>query len=167
MVAPLGFSLASLAHGACLSLSHLEGSLLGFSLGAQWAMPARSRRAITWSISSASVSMAPCGVFSPVTAWATFFHQSWASLGESGTLVPVGDQATRAGLRENSTRPPSLGARSVMALDCMSLSRIGVRPTMVFLSEAVLAVTNCAYSQAAAVRSGLCSLKKVHEPTSW
>ena len=28
-----------------------------------------------------TVSMAACGVFSPVTAWATFFHHSWASLG--------------------------------------------------------------------------------------
>ena len=39
-----------------------------------------------------------------------------------------------------------------MALDWMSDSRIGVRPTMVFFSEVVLAVTNWAYSQAAAVR---------------
>src|SRR6218665_3400430 len=101
MVSPLGFSLACLAHGACLSLSHLEGSLLGFSLGAQWAMPARSRRAIPWVISSASVAMAPLGVFSPVTAWATFFHQSWASLGYSGTVVPFGAQATRAALPHN------------------------------------------------------------------
>ncbi|MNR60502.1 hypothetical protein D3C85_1820030 [compost metagenome] len=59
----------------------MAGSLLGFSLGAQLVMPARWRRAITWSISSARLSMAACGVFSPVTAVATFFHQSWASFG--------------------------------------------------------------------------------------
>jgi predicted metal-dependent HD superfamily phosphohydrolase len=52
------------------------------------------------------------------------------------------------------TRPGrrSLGAMSVIALDWMSDSRIGVRPTMVFFSDVVLAVMNCAYSQAAAVR---------------
>ncbi|MNL36791.1 hypothetical protein D3C87_1588990 [compost metagenome] len=50
-------------------------------MGAQLVMPARWRRAITWSISSARLSMAACGVFSPVTAVATFFHQSWASFG--------------------------------------------------------------------------------------
>ena len=43
--------------------------------------PALLMRAITWSISSASVSIAACGVFSPVTATATFFHHSWASFG--------------------------------------------------------------------------------------
>jgi len=48
----------------------------------------------------------------------------------------------------------------------MSDSRIGVRPTRVFLSETVLAVTNWAYSQAAAVRLASWFLKKVHEPTS-
>jgi hypothetical protein len=42
-----------------------------------------------------------------------------------------------------------LGARSVMAWELMSDSRIGVRPTMVFFSDTVLEVTNCAYSQAA------------------
>ena len=33
---------------------------------------------------------------------------------------------------------------SVMALLWMSLSRIGVRPTMVFFRDVVLAVMNCA-----------------------
>ena len=33
---------------------------------------------------------------------------------------------------------------SVIAFDWMSDSRIGVRPTMVFFSDVVLAVTNCA-----------------------
>ena len=56
---------------------------------------------------------------------------------------------------------------SVIALLWMSLSRIGVRPTMVFFSDVVLAVMNCAYSQAAAVLLASCASKKVHEPTSW
>ena len=81
MVSPFGFSLASFFHGAPLSLSHLSGELFGLSFGAHAAMPARSSRAITWSISSASVSIAACGVFSPVTATATFFHHSCASFG--------------------------------------------------------------------------------------
>ena len=35
----------------------------------------------------------------------------------------------------------------------MSLSRMNVRPTIDFFSEVVFAVTNCAYSQAAAART--------------
>ncbi|MNF07701.1 hypothetical protein D3C80_2079370 [compost metagenome] len=81
MVSPFGFSLASFFHGAWSFDSHLAGSPFGLSLGAQLLMPARCSRAMTWSISSASVSMAACGVFSPVTAVATFFHHSCASLG--------------------------------------------------------------------------------------
>jgi hypothetical protein len=54
-----------------------------------------------------------------------------------------------------------------MASERMSDSRIGVKPTMVFFSEVVLAVTNWAYNQAAAVLFASWSLKKVHEPTSW
>ena len=49
----------------------------------------------------------------------------------------------------------------------MSDSRIGVRPTIVFFSDVVFAVMNCAYSQAAAVRFASWLAKKVHEPTSW
>src|SRR3546814_15649235 len=71
-------SLASFFQGACLSLSHLDGSLLGLSLGAQWLMPARSRRAMTAYISLARISMACCGVFSAVIAVATFFHHNCA-----------------------------------------------------------------------------------------
>ena len=37
------------------------------------------RRSITSSISLARLSIAACGVFSPVTATATFFHHSWAA----------------------------------------------------------------------------------------
>src|SRR6201989_1207418 len=99
MVSPFGFSLGSLAHGASLLLSHFDGALFGLSLGAQCAMPARCRRPITSSISLARLSIAACGVFSPVTATATFFHQSCASFGSSGPLVTGGVHATRAGLR--------------------------------------------------------------------
>ncbi|MCY1559174.1 hypothetical protein D9M68_961830 [compost metagenome] len=49
----------------------------------------------------------------------------------------------------------------------MSLSRMNVRPVMDFFSDTDLDVTNCAYSQAAAILSGSVDLKKVHEPTSW
>ncbi|MNT59971.1 hypothetical protein D3C72_1975230 [compost metagenome] len=49
----------------------------------------------------------------------------------------------------------------------MSLSRMKVRPVIDFLSDTDLDVTNCAYSQAAAILSGLVDLKKVHDPTSW
>ncbi len=56
---------------------------------------------------------------------------------------------------------------SVIGWLWMSLSRIGVRPTMVFFSEVVFAVMNCAYSQAAAVLLASWAAKKVHEPTSW
>src|SRR5688500_20377889 len=49
----------------------------------------------------------------------------------------------------------------------MSDSRIGVRPTMVFFSDVVFAVMNCAYSQAAAVRFSSWLVKKVQLPTSW
>jgi hypothetical protein len=38
---------------------------------------------------------------------------------------------------------------------------------MVFFSEVVLAVMNCAYSQAAAVLLASWLAKKVQEPTSW
>ena len=41
-------------------------------------------------------------------------------------------------------RPPSLGARSVNDSCGMSLSRIGLRPTGVFLSDTVLDTVNCA-----------------------
>ena len=81
MVSPFGFSFASFFHGACLSLRYLAGSPRGFSFGAQCAMPARPRRSITSSISFARLSIAACGVFSPVTATATFFHHSCASFG--------------------------------------------------------------------------------------
>jgi hypothetical protein len=46
-------------------------------------------------------------------------------------------------------------------------SRMKVRPTMDFFSDVVLAVTNWAYSQAAAVRLASWFLKKVQLPTSW
>ena len=49
----------------------------------------------------------------------------------------------------------------------MSLSRTKVRPVIDFLSETVLALTNCAYSQAAASRLASVERKNVQEPTSW
>ncbi len=48
----------------------------------------------------------------------------------------------------------------------MSDSRIGVRPAISFSSETVLAVVNCANSQAAVRRSSGVESKKVQEPTS-
>ncbi len=81
MVSPFGFSSPSFFQGAWSLDSHFDASLFGLSLGAHWLMPARCKRAMTWSISSARLSMAACGVFSPVTAVATFFHQSCASFG--------------------------------------------------------------------------------------
>src|SRR5690606_10226868 len=62
MVSPLGFSLSSFFQGAPLSLSHLEGSLRALSLGGQLVIPTRCSRAMIWSISSARVSIAFCGV---------------------------------------------------------------------------------------------------------
>jgi hypothetical protein len=53
-----------------------------------------------------------------------------------------------------------------MACELMSDSRIGVRPTMVFFSDTVFEVTNCAYSQAASFCFSGVDLKKVQEPTS-
>ncbi|MEY3445400.1 MAG: hypothetical protein RIR45_155, partial [Pseudomonadota bacterium] len=58
MVSPFGFSLASFFQGALLSLSHLLAFDLALSLGGQLGMPARYKRPITWSISSARLSIA-------------------------------------------------------------------------------------------------------------
>ena len=38
---------------------------------------------------------------------------------------------------------------------------------MIFFSDVLLAMMNCAYSQAAALRFSSWSAKKVHEPASW
>ena len=46
-------------------------------------------------------------------------------------------------------------------------SSLAVSPWMLFFRLTVLAVTNCAYSQAAAVRLGSPLAKKVQLPTSW
>ena len=54
-----------------------------------------------------------------------------------------------------------------MAAELRSDSRMGVRPTRVFLSETVLDTTNCAYSQAACRRSKGVLFSSVQEPASW
>ena len=81
MVSPLGFSLASLAFGPLGAPSHSLSGFSGPSFGAQFFMPARSSRAMTSSISLASLSIAACGVSAPVTASLMFGHHSCASLG--------------------------------------------------------------------------------------
>ena len=81
MVSPFGFSLASFFHGAPLSLSHLAGSPFGLSLGAQLRHAGALEAAHHLVHLVGQVSIAACGVFSPVTATATFFHHSCASFG--------------------------------------------------------------------------------------
>ena len=56
MVLPCGFSFASFAQGAWSLLSHLAALLFLLSLGGQTAIPERSRRAMTLSISPAKLS---------------------------------------------------------------------------------------------------------------
>ena len=77
--------------------------------------------------------------------------------------TPVGASVSRGG----ATNSPAAVYALTKYIDWMSDSRIGVRPTMVFFSDVLLAVMNCAYSQAAAVLFSSCAAKNVHEPTSW
>jgi len=79
--AVIGVLAGLFAQGAWVLLSHSLGSFSGLSLGAQFFMPARSSRARTLSISLPRLSIAAWGVFSPVTAEATFGQNSWASFG--------------------------------------------------------------------------------------
>jgi len=99
---------------------------------------------MTLSIFLGKVSMACCGVFSPVTAEATFATKA-APASDSRDVGSVGDQATRAGLRLELDQPAEL-RRDVghrLAHD-VGLTDRGSGRSGFFFSEVVLQTQNWA-----------------------